>query len=64
MCKYVSAALPVFQVRVFDLAVMMMSIISWHHSIAAGGCSCEDKDATLTTLHQSYCLLVVLCPAF
>lgn len=39
--------LPVFQVSVFDLAVMM-PIISWHHSIAAGGCSCEGKDPTLT----------------
>lgn len=42
-----SNVLPVFQVRVFNLAVMM-PITPWHHSIAAGGCSCKDKDPTLT----------------
>lgn len=30
---------PVLHVGVFDLAVVM-TIVSWHHSIAAGCCSC------------------------
>ena len=32
---------PVLHVRVFDLAVMM-TIVPWHHGIAAGGCSWGD----------------------
>lgn len=33
---------PVLHVGVFHLAIMM-TITSWHHGIAAGGCSCERK---------------------
>lgn len=38
---------PVLHVRVFDLAVMM-TVVSWHHGIAAGGCSCKNRHETFT----------------
>lgn len=37
---------PVLHVGVLQLAVMM-TITSWHHGIAAGGCSYESKSKTL-----------------
>lgn len=36
---------PVLHVGVLQLAVMM-TITSWHHGIAAGGCSYESKSKT------------------
>lgn len=40
---------PVLHVGVLQLAVMM-TVTSWHHGIAAGGCSCESKCKTLAVV--------------
>lgn len=40
---------PILHVGVFHLAVVM-AITSWHHGIAAGGCSCKSKCQTLAIL--------------
>lgn len=50
LCSYCALfqAIPIFHVRVFDFDVMM-TIVSWHHGIAAGGCSyeCEEETSAL-----------------
>ncbi len=49
---------PVLHVRVFDLAVMV-TVVSWHHSIAAGGCSCESKREALIIQRFKHVLVFV-----